>query len=42
MHKSIKLWSFAGDVRPAATMFEARSLNDEMKIEIQITAKISE
>jgi len=28
-----------GDVRPAATVFEARLLNDDMKIEIQVTAK---
>ena len=27
-----------GEVRPAATMFEARLLNDQMKIEIQVTA----
>lgn len=29
-----------GDVRPAATMFESRLLNDAMKIEIQVTARI--
>jgi enamine deaminase RidA (YjgF/YER057c/UK114 family) len=29
-----------GSVRPAATMFEARLMNDEMKIEIQVTARI--
>lgn len=29
-----------GDVRPAATMMEARLLNDEMKIEVQVTAKV--
>ena len=29
-----------GTVRPAATMFEARLLKDEMKIEIEVTAKI--
>ena len=28
-----------GDVRPAATMIEARLLKDEMKIEIQVTAR---
>ncbi|PID50457.1 MAG: hypothetical protein CR991_01335 [Proteobacteria bacterium] len=27
-----------GEVRPAATMFEARLMQDEMKIEIQVTA----
>lgn len=26
-------------VRPAGTMFEARLLNDEMKIEVQVTAR---
>ena len=30
-----------GDVRPAATMIEARLLKDEMKIEIQVTARIN-
>ncbi len=30
-----------GTVRPAATMFEARLLKDEMKIEIQVTAKVN-
>lgn len=29
-----------GDVRPAATMFEARLLDDAMKIEIQVTARV--
>lgn len=29
-----------GSIRPAATMFEARLANDEMKIEIQVTARI--
>jgi len=29
-----------GVIRPAATMFEARLAKDEMKIEIQVTAKI--
>lgn len=28
-----------GSVRPAATMFEARLLKDEIKIEIQVTAR---
>jgi enamine deaminase RidA (YjgF/YER057c/UK114 family) len=35
----LKKW--LGTVRPAATMFEARLLKDEMKIEIQVTAKIN-
>lgn len=30
-----------GEVRPAATVFEARLLKDEMKIEIQVTARVS-
>lgn len=30
-----------GTVRPAATVFEARLLNDEMKIEIQVTARVT-
>nr|WP_010133699.1 RidA family protein [Microbulbifer agarilyticus] len=29
-----------GEVRPAATMFEARLLDDAMKIEIQVTARV--
>ena len=29
-----------GDVRPAATVFEARLLDDAMKIEVQVTAKL--
>ncbi|MBY6210117.1 RidA family protein [Microbulbifer agarilyticus] len=29
-----------GKVRPAATMFEARLLDDAMKIEIQVTARV--
>lgn len=29
-----------GDVRPAATMFEARLVNDAIKIEIQVTARV--
>jgi enamine deaminase RidA (YjgF/YER057c/UK114 family) len=28
-----------GSVRPAATMFEAGLINDDIKIEIQVTAK---
>jgi enamine deaminase RidA (YjgF/YER057c/UK114 family) len=35
------LEKWLGDVRPGATIFEARLLNDEMKIEIQVTAKVS-
>jgi len=30
-----------GSVRPAATMFEARLMNDDMKIEIQVTARLN-
>lgn len=30
-----------GDIRPAATMFESRLLKDEMKIEIQVTARVN-
>lgn len=30
-----------GAVRPAATMFEAGLLGDEMKIEIQVTARVN-
>ncbi|RKF18788.1 RidA family protein [Alginatibacterium sediminis] len=33
------LQKWLGEVRPAATMFEARLLNDSMKIEIEVTAK---
>jgi len=29
-----------GSVRPAATMYEARLMNDSMKIEIQVTARL--
>jgi len=29
-----------GDIRPSATMFEARLLKDDMKIEIQVTARV--
>ena len=35
------LRKWLGNVRPAATMFEARLLNDEMKIEIQVTARMN-
>lgn len=31
-----------GTARPAATMFEARLLNDAMKIEIQVTARLND
>ena len=30
---------YFGKVRPAGTVFEARLLNDEMKIEIEVTAR---
>ncbi|WP_116367341.1 RidA family protein [Parahaliea mediterranea] len=30
-----------GEVRPAATVFEARLLDDAMKIEIQVTARLN-
>jgi len=30
-----------GSVRPAATMFEARLMNDSMKIEMQVTARLN-
>ena len=33
------LEKWLGSVRPAATMFEARLIKDEIKIEIQVTAK---
>ncbi|MFD2176071.1 RidA family protein [Veronia pacifica] len=33
------LAKWLGDIRPAATMYEARLMNDEMKIEIEVTAK---
>ena len=32
---------YFGDVRPAATMFEAGLLDEAMKIEIQVTARVS-
>ncbi|SMF12998.1 Enamine deaminase RidA, house cleaning of reactive enamine intermediates, YjgF/YER057c/UK114 family [Alteromonadaceae bacterium Bs31] len=34
------LRKWLGEVKPAATMFEARLLQDEMKVEIQATARI--
>ena len=34
------LGKWLGAIRPAATIFEARLLNDHMKIEIQVTAKV--
>lgn len=34
------LQRWLGEVRPAATMFEARLLDDAMKIEIQVTARV--
>lgn len=34
------LEKWLGAVRPAATMFEGRLLNDEIKIEIQVTAVV--
>ena len=34
------LQKWLGEVRPAATVFEARLLDDAMKIEIQVTARI--
>lgn len=34
------LQRWLGDVRPAATMFEAGLMSDEMKIEIQVTARV--
>jgi enamine deaminase RidA (YjgF/YER057c/UK114 family) len=36
------LEKWLGAIRPAATIFEARLLNDDMKIEVQVTAKIRE
>lgn len=36
------LSKWLGEVRPACTVFEARLLDDAMKIEIQVTAKISD
>ena len=35
------LSKWLGEVRPAATVFEARLLDDAMKIEVQVTAKRS-
>jgi enamine deaminase RidA (YjgF/YER057c/UK114 family) len=34
------LEEYLGKVKPAATMFEAGLLDDKMKIEIQVTARI--
>jgi enamine deaminase RidA (YjgF/YER057c/UK114 family) len=34
------LEKYLGDIRPAATMFEAGLLDEKMKIEIQVTARI--
>ncbi|MBX2846718.1 MAG: RidA family protein [Acidiferrobacterales bacterium] len=36
------LRKWLGEVKPAATIFEARLLNDDMKIEIQVTARLKE
>ncbi len=35
------LSEWVGDVRPAITMFESRLMTDEMKIEVQVTARLS-
>lgn len=35
------LSQWLGDVRPAATVFEARLLDDAMKIEVQVTARLN-
>ena len=34
------LEKWLGEIRPAATMFEARLLNDDIRIEIQVTARM--
>lgn len=34
------LQKYLGNVKPAATMFVANLLDDEMKVEIQVTAKV--
>ena len=34
------LEKWLGKIRPAATMFEARLINDDIRIEIQVTAKL--
>lgn len=34
------LEKWLGQIRPAATMFEARLINDDIRIEIQVTAKL--
>jgi len=31
---------YFGEVRPAATMFVAKLVNDEMKVEVEVTARI--
>ncbi len=36
------LAKWLGTVRPAATVFEARLLDDNMKIEIQVTARVQQ
>lgn len=33
---------YFGDIRPAATMFEAGLLDENMKIEIQVTARVGD
>lgn len=35
------LEKYLGEVRPAATMFEAGLLDEKMKLEIQVTAKVA-
>lgn len=35
------LQKYLGEVRPAATMFEAGLLDEQMKIEIEVTAKLT-
>ncbi|MDY7025793.1 MAG: RidA family protein [Pseudomonadota bacterium] len=35
------LSEWVGDVRSAITMFESRLMTDEMKIEVQVTARLS-
>jgi len=35
------LQKWFGNIRPAATMFEARLAKEEMKIEIEVTAKMA-
>lgn len=36
------LEKYLGDVRPACTMFEAGLLDETMKLEIQVTARVSD